>query len=260
MARVSAGAAHGTEVPPRPPVRRGRAISAPGGDGGKATSPPRPRQALGDQAAPRAAGVAAGGRLGYRCAKRAVDIILAAVGLVLLAPVLIACAAAVGVSSPGPVLFRQARAGRGKRPFALLKFRSMRHGAIGPLVTAGGDARVTRVGRLLRRSKLDELPQLWNVLVGEMSLVGPRPEVPYYVERFAADYARILAVRPGITDFAAVEYREEEALLAASGDPQSTYEHVVLPAKIALYHRYLDEMSLSTDLSLLARTLTALLP
>ena len=229
MARVSAGAAPGVEVAARV-----------------------------DPAAPRPAAAAAGP--GYRRGKRAVDVVLSALGLVLLAPVLVACAAAVRLSSPGPVLFRQARAGLGGRPFALLKFRSMRHAAGGPLVTARGDARVTRVGRLLRRSKLDELPQLWNVLVGDMSLVGPRPEVPYYVERFAADYARILTVRPGITDFAAVEYRDEEALLAASGDPQSTYEHVVLPAKITLYHRYLDEMSLSTDLSLLLRTLTALFP
>jgi len=195
---------------------------------------------------------------GYRLAKRAVDLLVATAGLALLAPLLVAVGAAVKLSSPGPVLFRQVRVGRGGRPFVLLKFRSMRSGATGPAVTAGGDARVTRLGRLLRQSKLDELPQLWNVLVGDMSLVGPRPEVPRFVDRFAVDYRRILAVRPGITDVAAIAYRHEEELLAASPDPEAAYLEQVLPAKIALYNRYLDEMSPATDAALLVRTLVAL--
>jgi lipopolysaccharide/colanic/teichoic acid biosynthesis glycosyltransferase len=195
----------------------------------------------------------------YLAAKRALDLVVAAAGLAALSPLLAFVALAVKLDSPGPVLFRQVRAGRGGRPFHILKFRSMRAGAGGALVTAGGDARVTRVGRFLRRWKVDELPQLWNVVAGDMSLVGPRPEVPRYVERFAADYARILAVRPGITDFAAVEYRDEESILAAARDPDAAYVETVLPAKLALYHRYLDEMSLMTDLALILRTLAAVL-
>jgi lipopolysaccharide/colanic/teichoic acid biosynthesis glycosyltransferase len=199
------------------------------------------------------------GRLAYRGAKRALDVLLSGAGLLLLSPLLAGAALAVKLSSPGPVLFRQERLGRGGRPFRILKFRSMRVDGAGPSVTAAGDDRVTGVGRLLRRSKVDELPQLWNVLVGDMSLVGPRPEVRRYADLFPADYASILAVRPGITDFAAVEYRDEERLLARARDPEATYVQVVLPAKIRLYHRYLAEMSMQTDVRLLVRTLARLL-
>jgi lipopolysaccharide/colanic/teichoic acid biosynthesis glycosyltransferase len=195
----------------------------------------------------------------YVLAKRAVDVACSAAGLVLLSPALAAAAVAVKLSSPGPVLFRQARVGLRGRPFRIAKFRSMRCHCSGSAVTAGGDCRVTRVGRLLRRTKLDELPQLWNVLVGEMSLVGPRPEVQRYVDLFRDEYARILTVRPGITDFAAVEYRDEESVLAAAPDVEAAYVERVLPAKIRLYHRYLDEMSLRTDLTLVLRTLAALI-
>jgi lipopolysaccharide/colanic/teichoic acid biosynthesis glycosyltransferase len=195
----------------------------------------------------------------YPLLKRGIDVAGAAAGLALLWPVLAGAALVVKTTSPGPVLFRQVRAGRGGRPFEILKFRSMRAGAGGPAVTAGGDVRVTPIGRVLRRTKLDELPQLWNVLAGDMSLVGPRPEVPRYVARFPADYARILTVRPGLTDFAAVEYRDEESLLARAADPERAYLDEVLPAKIRLYHRYLDELSLATDLRLVARTLAVLL-
>lgn len=199
-------------------------------------------------------------RLGYRAAKRIMDLALSAAGLVLLAPLLAAAALAVKLSSPGPVLYRQERLGLGGRPFRILKLRSMRDGTPGPEVTAAGDGRVTGVGRLLRRTKIDELPQLWNVLAGDMSLVGPRPEVRRYAERYAADYARILAVRPGITDMAAVEYIDEEAILSRAPDPEAAYVEQVLPAKIRLYHRYLAERSLRTDLRLIVRTLAHLLP
>ena len=198
-------------------------------------------------------------RAGYRAAKRAMDVLASVLGLVLVSPILAVAALAVRLTSPGPVLFRQVRVGQHGRPFEILKFRSMRTGMTGPSVTPGGDARVTTVGRLLRRSKVDELPQLWNVLVGDMSLVGPRPEVRKFVELFRADYARILSVRPGITDYAAVDYRDEEALLAGSPDPEAAYAEVVLPAKIKLYHRYLDDMSLKTDVALILRTLAALI-
>ncbi|WP_248355761.1 sugar transferase [Anaeromyxobacter oryzae] len=187
------------------------------------------------------------------------DVVASASALVVLAPVMGALALAVKLDSAGPVLFRQRRAGLGNRPFTILKFRSMRNGASGPSVTASLDGRVTRVGRFLRRHKLDELPQLWNVLVGDMSLVGPRPEVERYVRLFPEAYARILTVRPGLTDFAALEYRDEEAALGASPDPEAAYTAVVLPTKIALYHRYLDEMSLGTDVVLVLRTLAVLL-
>jgi len=196
---------------------------------------------------------------GYAAAKRALDAGVAATGLLALGPLLAVLALAVKLDSPGPVLFRHERVGRGGRSFKLFKFRSMTHGAKGPQVTSAGDGRITRVGRWLRRTKLDELPQLWNVLVGDMSLVGPRPEVARYVELFAEDYRDILEVRPGITDFAAIEYRDEERVLAAAADPEAEYRQVVLPAKIALYRRYLAERSLTTDLLLIGRTLLAIL-
>jgi lipopolysaccharide/colanic/teichoic acid biosynthesis glycosyltransferase len=197
--------------------------------------------------------------LAYRAAKRALDVVCAAAALALLAPVLAATALAVKLSSPGPALFRQRRVGRNGQIFEILKFRSMRTGMAGLAVTAGGDARVTPLGRLLRRSKVDELPQLWNVLVGEMSLVGPRPEVPRFVARFPRDYARILAVRPGITDDTALAFLDEEAILASAPDPEAAYVERVLPAKIASYHRYLARRSLRTDLGILLRTAAALL-
>ena len=201
---------------------------------------------------------APGGRLAYRIAKRALDVLASAAALVFLSPLLAAAALAVRLDSPGPALFRQVRVGRHGRPFEILKLRSM-CGAPGPAITAGGDPRVTRAGRFLRRTKLDELPQLWNVLRGDMSLVGPRPEVPRFVARFPEDYARILSVRPGLTDLAALEFRDEEALLAGAREPELAYVEAVLPAKLRLYHRYLDERSLATDVSLIARTLGALL-
>jgi lipopolysaccharide/colanic/teichoic acid biosynthesis glycosyltransferase len=136
----------------------------------------------------------------------------------------------------------------------------MAHRAAGADVTSAADARITRIGRFLRKYKLDELPQLWNVLVGDMSLVGPRPEVERYVRLFASDYEEILRVRPGLTDLAAIEYRNEEEILARAADPENEYCRVILPAKIALYRRYLEERSMRTDLKLIVRTLTAILP
>jgi lipopolysaccharide/colanic/teichoic acid biosynthesis glycosyltransferase len=195
----------------------------------------------------------------YPAAKRAADVALAAAGLAATLPLLATIAAAVKLSSEGPVLFQQTRVGRGGRPFTMFKFRTMRCGAVGPEITSGGDPRVTAVGRVLRASKLDELPQLWNVLAGDMSLVGPRPEVRRYVDLFPDAYERILAIRPGITDFAAVAFRDEERLLAAFPDPERAYVDAVLPAKIRLYERYLEEMSPWTDFSLVARTLTAMM-
>ncbi len=195
----------------------------------------------------------------YPLAKRALDLSASAAGLLVLSPLLLLCSLVVKATSPGPVLFRHRRVGRLGRPFDLLKFRTMLDRASGLQVTSAGDPRITRVGRVLRRYKLDELPQLVNVLRGDMSLVGPRPEVPRYVAQFKREYDRILQVRPGITDFAAIEYRDEEQILARSADPERTYIEEVLPAKIRLYDRYLAEASLATDVRLICRTIGAVL-
>ena len=190
-----------------------------------------------------------------RRAKRALDAAAAVAALVLLAPLLAAVGAAILILDPGPVLFRQTRVGRGFRPFQVLKFRTMRAGGGGSSITVGGDERVTPIGRLLRKTKLDELPQLLNVLRGDMSFVGPRPEVPKYVERFHAEYEAILSVRPGITDYAAIEYRDEENVLKSFPDPEKGYVEKVLPHKLELYRRYLNDMGLWTDLKIVLNTL-----
>lgn len=194
-------------------------------------------------------------------ASRALDIAASAVGLVLASPVLLTAAVAVRLDSPGPILFRQRRVGRGFRPFDILKFRSMVHDETqrGGQITADGDQRITRVGRWLRKTKVDELPQLWNVLRGEMSLVGPRPEVPRYVEMFRGAYEEILRVRPGITDLASVHYIDESALLARAADPEAEYVERILPEKIALAREYLEHASVTYDLKLMVRTVVVLL-
>lgn len=192
--------------------------------------------------------------------KRLFDVCAALTGLLLLSPLLLAVAAAIRLDSPGPVFFRQERIGRHGRPFRIYKFRTMvvDAEAIGAQVSTAGDPRITRCGAIIRRSKLDELPQLINVLLGDMSLVGPRPEVPRYVERFSADYAIILQVRPGITDFASIEYRHENELLQGADDPEEVYLREILPAKIALYRKYLRERSLWLDVKLIFSTLRLL--
>ena len=194
-----------------------------------------------------------------RAAKRGVDLLLAGLGVVVLSPVYAVVAALVVLDSPGPVFFRQTRVGREFRPFRIIKFRTMVTDAErrGGKLSVGADPRITRVGAGLRRLKLDELPQLLNVLAGEMSLVGPRPEVPEYVERFRSEYADILTVRPGMTDLASLKYRDESALLAAAADPAAEYVRVILPDKIRLAREYVRRSSLRLDLSLILRTLGA---
>jgi lipopolysaccharide/colanic/teichoic acid biosynthesis glycosyltransferase len=189
------------------------------------------------------------------------DVALSAFGLVLLAPLLVVIAIAVRLDSPGPVLFRQQRVARGGRLFELLKFRSMRcDQGNGRLITVSGDDRITRVGALLRRNKLDELPQLINVIKGDMSLVGPRPEVPKYVALYPpADRDLVLSVRPGITDSASVEFYDEGQLLAASADPEKTYVEEILPRKLALYGAYVKGRSTLGDILILGRTLARIL-
>ncbi|NLC59094.1 MAG: sugar transferase, partial [Armatimonadetes bacterium] len=179
-------------------------------------------------------------------------------GLLLLSPLFALLALWIKRDSPGPVFHRGTRVGKNGRPFQILKFRSMvvNAAAAGPGITASGDPRVTRSGRFLRKTKLDELPQLVNVLRGEMSLVGPRPEDPRYVARYTPAQRRILSVRPGITSLASVAYRDEEALLAG-GDLDQIYTQVVMPAKLEIDLAYLDQMSLWTDLRILALTVWA---
>jgi lipopolysaccharide/colanic/teichoic acid biosynthesis glycosyltransferase len=191
-------------------------------------------------------------------ARRALDVATAAAGLAVLGPVLVGIGALVRLTSPGPALFRQERVGRDGRPFEILKFRTMVAGGQGPQVTRAGDARVTRVGRLLRRTKLDELPQLVNVLRGDMSLVGPRPEVPRYVAMYTPEQRRVLSVRPGITDWASIAYADEEAVLARYPDLERAYVEEVMPRKLALNLRYLERRGLATDLAILWQTARAL--
>jgi lipopolysaccharide/colanic/teichoic acid biosynthesis glycosyltransferase len=192
--------------------------------------------------------------------KRLIDIAASTVGLVLLSPLLLTTAALVKFSSPGPVLFRQERVGRGFRPFTIYKFRTMVADAprLGAAITCGDDPRITPVGRFLRKTKLDELPQLFNVLRGDMSLVGPRPEVPRYVEMFREDFADILAVRPGITDLASISYRNEADILGRARDPQAEYVAHILPDKIRLAKEYRRRSSVLFDLRLVVRTIAAI--
>jgi len=186
---------------------------------------------------------------------RSLDVVLAVSLLILLSPIIVAVGALVAATSRGPIIFRQVRVGLHGRHFEILKFRTMTVTAQDSRqFTVAGDRRVTRLGRVLRRYKLDEVPQLVNVLKGDMSLVGPRPEVPKYVDMFAADYAEILRVRPGLTDYAAISFRDEEQILAQSADPDRTYVEDILPAKIALYRDYLRTRSILVDLSLIVRT------
>lgn len=188
--------------------------------------------------------------------KRAFDLIVATLAVLVLLPLLLLLALAVALTSPGGAFFAQTRVGKGGTEFRLLKFRSMRPGseAKGQLTVGGRDPRITAVGHFLRKTKLDELPQLFNILKGEMSLVGPRPEVPKYVALYSAEQHQVLQVRPGLTDYASLEYFEENALLGASENPEETYIQEVMPAKLALNAKYIEDMGLGTDLKILLRT------
>lgn len=192
--------------------------------------------------------------------KRAFDLAAALAGVLLLAPLLLVIALWIKWDTPGPVLYRQQRVGRGGRLFTIYKFRSMHvRDDAGAELTVGADPRVTRAGLRLRRYKLDELPQLINVVIGNMSLVGPRPEVPRYVACYPEPLRRIvLSVAPGITDWASILYKDENTVLARAGDPERAYIDTVLPAKLAYYVRYVQERNFRTDLQIIARTLAAI--
>ena len=187
--------------------------------------------------------------------ERVLNVMCAAAGLICLLPVFAGLALAVIVDNGPPVFFRQTRVGKNGRPFRIWKFRTMCVGSLGSVITAAGDGRITRVGAVLRRWKLDELPQLFNVLTGDMSLVGPRPEVAEYVRLEEPLWQAVLQVRPGITDLASLLYRNEEELLGAADDPNAFYRESVLPAKLFLNLAYLRSRSFRLDLRLILLTI-----
>lgn len=193
--------------------------------------------------------------------KRAFDLVAAMAGIAVLGPLLLAIALWIRLDSPGPALYCQQRVGRGGRLFTIYKFRTMHHRPVGgPQLTVGADPRITRAGVVLRHYKLDELPQLLNVVLGDMSLVGPRPEVPRYVACYPEPMRRIvLSVAPGMTDWASILYKDENAVLARSADPERAYIDTVLPAKLDHYVRYVRERTLWIDLKIILHTFVAIL-
>lgn len=192
--------------------------------------------------------------------KRAFDIVTASLGLFLLSPLLLVISLLIKLDSPGPVFFRQERVGRSFRRFSIYKFRTMVQDAPwrGRSITVGKDPRITRLGRFLRRTKIDELPQLINIIMADMTFVGPRPEIPRYVELFRKDYEEILKIRPGITDLASLKYSNEAEILGQSENPEEQYVNLVLPEKVKLAKEYLRRSSLVFDLTLIFKTLCKL--
>lgn len=192
---------------------------------------------------------------GNACLKSIFDRVAGLLGIIGFAPVLGVLALLVKAGDGGSVLFTQERVGRNGEPFRIFKFRSMTERPVdaagGPEVTASGDARITPVGRFLRKTKLDELPQLFNVLRGEMSFVGPRPEVPRYVKYYTEEQREVLAVRPGLTDWATLQFRNEEELLAGREDPETFYIEEVMPEKLRLSREYLERATFCSDLGIL---------
>lgn len=188
--------------------------------------------------------------------KRIFDILVSGIGLLCLSPLLLIVAIWIKLDSPGPVFYRQVRVGRYNKDFHIFKFRSMRIGSDkGSLVTIGGrDPRITRSGYFIRKFKIDELPQLINVLVGDMSLVGPRPEVRHYVNYWTPEQMHVLDVRPGITDPASIKYRNENELLAQAKDPEKYYIEVIMQEKIKLYLEYAEKSSFWYDIKLIFQT------
>jgi len=185
---------------------------------------------------------------------RVFEVVLCGVGLIVLSPVLVALAVAIWMTDGFPILFRQPRVGRDGRSFELLKLRSMRTGKSGAKITSAGDPRITGIGRFLRRYKLDEIPQLWNVVRGDMALVGPRPEVPEYVDSRDPLWRAILKRRPGITDLPTLVYRNEEDILAGFAQPDRHYREFILPDKMAMNLAYGERSSAWRDLRLVLLT------
>lgn len=188
--------------------------------------------------------------------KRLFDILMSLIGLIILLPFFFLLSVWIMLDSPGGVFYRQKRVGKNNVDFLLWKFRSMRPDSDkkGLLTVGGRDPRITRSGYFIRKYKIDELPQLINVLTGDMSLVGPRPEVRKYVDLYSKEQLKVLDVRPGITDLASLNYFEESELLAKSLDPEKTYVEEIMPAKLKLNLLYIDKANLSTDLKMIFST------
>ena len=192
--------------------------------------------------------------------KRLFDIVFSFCGLTLLSPFFVIMALLIKIGSPGPIFFFQERMGKGGDNFKLIKFRSMH---INPAqekkgFNPGDDARVTRLGKFIRRAKIDELPELLNVLRGNMSIIGPRPEVEKYVRAYPEDFKVILKIRPGLSDYASIKYRDEETILAGQHDPEQYYLQVILPDKLRLARSYVEDVSLLTDAGIIMRTIRSI--
>lgn len=192
--------------------------------------------------------------------KRVFDVVISAIGLLLLSPILLVIALIIEIDTGGPILFKQTRVGRNQKPFKIYKFRTMDEDAEmkGLSITVGQDPRITKSGAFLRKYKLDELLQLINVFLGQMSFVGPRPEVPKYVAYYDELQKTILKIRPGITDLASIRYIDENSLLAKSSNPEDTYIHEIMPKKLELNFEYVRNLSITFDFRLILRTLFAL--
>lgn len=188
--------------------------------------------------------------------KRIFDILVSGVGLILLSPILFFISLWIKLDSKGPVFYRQTRVGRGNRDFRIFKFRSMNTGADkGSLITIGGrDPRITRSGYFIRKYKIDELPQLINVFIGDMSFVGPRPEVRRYVEMYTVEQMQVLSVRPGITDVASIKYRNENEILGSVENPDEYYIRVLMPDKLRLNMEYMDKRTFFSDIKIILIT------
>lgn len=193
-------------------------------------------------------------------AKRIFDIVSSIIALVIFSPVLIIISIWIAIDSPGGVFYRQIRVGKNRKEFGLFKFRSMRSGADKKgQITIGNDARVTKVGRFIRRFKIDEIPQLINIIKGDMSVVGPRPEVPKYVNMYSDEQLKVLTVLPGLTDYASIEYLDEQKILGAAADPDKAYVEEVMPAKLKLNLKYIADRSFGLDIKLVFRTIGKIL-
>ncbi len=192
--------------------------------------------------------------------KRVMDIALSVFAILLLCPLFVLISIAIQLDSEGPVFYRQERVGKNGVPFRIFKFRTMQAHADkqGLSITVGSDSRITRVGGFLRKTKLDETAQVFNVLLGDMSFVGPRPEVPKYVDLYTPWQQQVLLVRPGITDYASIAYRNESDMLAKAEHPESFYINTIMPEKIKLNMKYLHEISLYTDVKLILKTIIAI--
>lgn len=188
---------------------------------------------------------------------RFLEIVIAFGGLILLSPILLIVAVLVKITSPGPIFFCQKRVGLNGKEFTLYKFRTMKVQQSGPLVTAASDDRITKIGRILRKTKFDELPELWNIMLGDMSFVGPRPEVPQLVDLNDLKWQKILTVRPGITDPVTLRLRNEEDLLARETDKEKFYHDTLQPYKLQGYVNFVDKKSFKTDVIIIFKTLKA---